>query len=308
MNKSYSLKSGFTRTNYSDFAAKYNKAYEWFNSFGFKTPATRLGKYKKHIDELSKLYESKSLSTANFNAAFSDYIVAISETSELLRVYSGLSNIQEEELKSYIKFVLSGKSERPDPNEFDPARDIAFELLVISLFRRAGFDVYFKGDADLIIWGEGQEFFIECKRLKSKKQIKRHIRKALKQLHKRYKTSQAPSLTRGLICLSITDLVNRDHGILEGDTPDALGKMASKYVDFFISRYKHHWQRTKDSRFLGVIVDFFTPAVIKSENLITTCMQMAVNNSCALNSFDYQLLFKVARRMANAEYALNSDG
>ena len=65
MNKAFSLKSGFTRTNYSDFSAKYNQAYEWFNSFGFKTSATRLGKYKKHIDELSKLYESKELSTAN---------------------------------------------------------------------------------------------------------------------------------------------------------------------------------------------------------------------------------------------------
>lgn len=301
MDKSYSLKSCFTRTNYSDFSAKYNKAYEWFNSFGFKTSATRLGKYKKHIDELSKLYESKELSTANFNSDFVDYIDAISETAELLRVYSGLSSIQKEELKFYVKYVLSGKSERPAPDEFDPARDTAFELLVISLFRRAGFDVNFKGDADLTIWGEGQEFFIECKRLKSKNQVKKHIRKALKQLHKRYKTSQAPSLTRGLICLSISDLINPDHGILEGDTPDALGKMASKYVDFFISRYKHHWQRTKDSRFIGVVVDFFTPAVIKSENLITTCMQMGVNNSCAPNTLDYELLFKVSRRMANAE-------
>ena len=301
MDKSYSLKLGFTRTNYSDFSAKYNKAYEWFNSFGFKTSATRLGKYKKHIDELSKLYESKELSTANFNSDFVDYIDAISETAELLRIYSGLSSIQEEELKSYVKCVLSGKSERPAPDEFDPARDTAFELLVISLFRRAGFDVNFKGDADLTIWGEGQEFFIECKRLKSKKQVKKHIRKALKQLHKRYKTSQAPSLIRGLICLSISDLINPDHGILEGDTSDALGKMASKHVDFFISRYKHHWQRTKDLRSIGVIVDFFTPGVIKSENLITTCIQMAVNNSCAPNTLDYELLFKVSRRMANAE-------
>jgi hypothetical protein len=302
MNKeAFSLKSGFTRTNYSDFSAKYNQAYEWFNSFGFKTAATRLGKYKKHIDELSKLYESKELSTANFTADFSEYIDAISETAELLMVYSGLLSIQEEDLKSYINCVLSGKSERPAPNEFDPARDTAFELMLISIFRRAGFDVYFKGDADLIIWGEGQEFFIECKRLKSKKQVKRHIRKALKQLHKRYKTSQAPSLTRGLICLSISDLINPNHGILGCDTADALAKMASKHVDLFISNYKHHWQMTKNSRSIGVVVYFFTPAVIKSENLITTCMQMGVNNSCAPNTIDYKLLFNVSWRMANAE-------
>jgi hypothetical protein len=303
MASSYSLKSGFTRTNYSDFSSKYRKAYDWFNSFGIEASVTRLGKYKKHIDELSKLYKSGELSTANFKATFFDYIEAISEVSELFRVYSGLSTIPEKDLKSYIKVVLSGRCERPAPNQFDPARDIAFELLVISLFRRAGFEVYFQGDADLVAWGEGQEFFIECKRLKSKKQTKVRIKNALKQLHRRYKTSKAPSLTRGLVCLSISDLVNPDHGVLEGESADSLGLKASKHVDFFISRHKQYWQKEKDARSIGVVIDFFTPSYIKSESLITTCQQMGVNNSCAPGIVDYDILFNVARRLSNAEPA-----
>lgn len=301
MSKAYSLKKGFTRTNYSDFSTNYSKAYDWFNSFGLEASATRLGKYKKHIDELSKLYEAGELSTADFQTTFSDYIEAISEVFELLRVYSGLSTIQENELKSYIKVVLSGKCGRPAPNQFDPARDIAFELLIISLFRRAGFDVNFNGDADLVAWGEGQELFVECKRLKSKKQTKTRIKQALKQLHKRYKTSKAPTLTRGLVCLSISDLVNPGHGVLEGETADSLGSMASRHVDYFISRYKQYWQSQKDARSIGIIIDFFTPAYIKSESLITTCLQMGVNNSCAPGTFEHNLLYSVARRLANAE-------
>ncbi len=292
------MKSGFTRTNYVDLSDQYNDAYQWFESFGFSVAVTRIRKYKDCIDELAHYYRSGTLDTAQFKRDFPCQVTALSEAMELMRIHKGLADLYCSDLQDKIKFVLSGKEGRPSASDFDPSRDIAFELLLASRCRQAGLKIDIGDKADLVVYCNGMELFLECKRLKSSDKVNKRIKHALRQLHSRYKSAQSPTSARGLLALSITDLINPAHGLMVGSTVKEVGAKLDRYVDTFIFHNKKIWQSTLDKRSIGAFIEFSTPAIIETENLLTTCHQEGMNNSCPKGTEDWNILIWLAKKLA----------
>lgn len=297
-NTTYDLKSCFTRTSYADLSAEYNAAYQWFESFGFNVAVTRLRQYKECIDELASHYRGGTLDTTQFQRDFPHQVTALSEAAEVMRIHRGLADLYSSNLKDKITFVLSGKDGRPSPSDFDPSRDIAFELLLASRCHRAGLEIDIGVKADLVVHFAGIELFLECKRLKSAGKTDKRIKHALKQLHTRYKSAQSPISARGLIALSITDLANPEHGLMTGNSAEEVGAKVQRHVDAFIVRYQRLWQSTADKRSIGAFVELSAPSIIEAENLFTTCHQVGMNNSCPEGTQEWGILTGFAKKLA----------
>lgn len=217
---------------------------------------------------------------------------------ELMRIHKGLSDLYSSDLKDKIKIVLSGKEGRPSASNFDPSRDISFELLLASRCRQAGLKIDIGSKADLVVYYNGKELFVECKRLKSFDKVNKRIKHALKQLHSRYKSAQSPASARGFLALSITDLINPEHGLMVGSTVKEVSLKLDQFVDTFISDKMKIWQSTPDKRSIGAFIEFSTPAVIESENLLTTCHQEGINNICSQGTADWDILIGLIKKLA----------
>jgi hypothetical protein len=177
-NTAYDLKYGFSRMNYADLSDQYQTAYDWFESFGLNLAMTRLRQYKACIDEVAHHYRDCSLETVSFKRDFERQVTSLFEATEIIRIYKGLHSLYSSDLKDKLQTVLSGRNGRHSPSEFDPGRDIGFELLIASRCQRAGLQVEIGAEADLIIHFNGMEMFVECKRLKSGKKIKKYQKRA----------------------------------------------------------------------------------------------------------------------------------
>lgn len=72
-------------------------------------------------------------------------------------------------------------------------------------------------------------------------------------------------------------------------------------MDDFICRHQSKWMGrvAMDGHTLGVLALLDLPMVIKSRNMLTTYDDVAVNNTCAINPADIQLLLGIVERLSN---------
>ena len=158
---------------------EYKDACDWINSFGINYKITRFGNYEQDVesflngqDELSAKESVKTFMNAHL------------EANELIRLKNTFDSFDSSELEESIKKIASGQRYR-NASKTDQSRDFAFELNIASRFAKAGFSIDLKGISDVVVQIENRKLFVECKRLKSYKQLEKRVRAANVQISKR---------------------------------------------------------------------------------------------------------------------------
>ncbi len=286
------MKLNYASETYVSASAKLDNACDWLNKLGIEYSKTRVGRYKELFASLARHQLTGDLDRFFDEYSFASFVNAAHETAEVIRIYEGLSGQSNSEIVTRLKESIKGHELCVLDLDNRSGRDFGFELAIAAKFVRAGHSVNFGHAADLEVEIDGMKLFVECKRLKSQKQIQKRIREGLKQLRKRYGKSDDPKRSFGMLALSIGKTVNSDLGLLEATNPYALGLKAFAHNRHFIDKYKHIWQETKDKRTLGVAVVLDAPGIATADKKLITCHEVTANNSVPPGSKEFALFLK----------------
>lgn len=279
---------------YIDFSSRLEEASHWLGELGISYSATRLGRYRDIWSRLAELQRSGKIDHFFEEYSFPQWINAAVESASVVEIWEGLRAFESASLVDRLRAALRGHELYVLDKDDRSGRDFTFELLVAARFGRNGHRVDFSSAADVEIDFYGTPLLIECKRLKSAKQVQKRIKEALKQLHRRYVASENPTASRGMVAISISKLVNPAQGVLEADSPEALSDAASRYVERFIASFQRYWQGGVDGRTLGAVVFLDAPGILLPGKMLWAVSQLGINNSVPPNSIEYQQLVAIA--------------
>ncbi len=284
---------------YIEAYAKLDQACAWLDELGIAYSRTRIGRYKDLFGALARHQLAGTLDAFYDHYSFESWVNAAYEVAELARIYKGLSEQAAPAIVTRLKDAVKGQEFYTLDSEHRSGRDFSFELSMAAKFVGAGLAVDFGHDADIRVLLEGFTFFVECKRLKSPKQIQKRLKEGIKQLHKRYVKSGVPQSARGMLAISIGKTVNESLGLLEGDDSVELSKKAFAYNRAFIEKYKSHWQSQRDRRTIGVAVVLDSPGILRANKQLVTLHEVTLNNSVATDTEEYGLLVNMAEHVFN---------
>jgi len=278
-------------------SSRLDDACAWLQSLGVEYSRTRVGRYKALLASLANHQLANTLPSFYDEYTFEALVNAAHEVAEIVRIYEGLSQVADSSLTVRLQAAIKGHELYVLDNEDRSGRDFSLELSTAAKFARAGLPVDFGHAADLRTQYGPFTFFVECKRLKSARKVPERVKNGINQLHDRYRKSENPAKSRGLLVLATSKLVNANLGLLKAETPEELGEKAFAHNRAFIETHRHHWQSGKDDRTLGVAIVFDTPGIVGSRKLLVTCHEVSMNNAIPVNTPDYRLLLRVAHEV-----------
>ncbi|MEZ9896610.1 hypothetical protein AB4525_03445 [Vibrio breoganii] len=233
----------------------YTEACEWISSFGVPYQKTRFGTYEKDLEEFLKGAGPKDA-----KESVTVFMNAHKEANELVRIMNVYKSFDAEEILEPIKKMTSGQRFRNATTK-DQSRDFAFELGVASRFIKAGYAVDLRGISDLVVDIDGTRLYVECKRMKSFKQLGKRVQEANKQIKTRLSTDRS-SKSRGMVALNVTDIV------MEDDTPIIVPKIedyqqaSAQTLKSFVMANKETLANKRVNKCLGVLTEFTTQGII----------------------------------------------
>lgn len=233
----------------------YNEACEWISSFGVPYEKTRFGIYQK--DFLDFLEDGKQ---GEAKESVSIFLNAQKEANELVRIMNVFKSFDADSIIEPIKKMTSGQRFRNATTK-DQSRDFAFELGMASRFIKAGYEVDLRSISDLVVDIDGTKFYVECKRMKSFKQLGKRVKEANEQINRRL-TADRSSKSRGMIALNVTDIV------LEDNTPIVFTKLedyqqeSARALKGFVIKNQETLANKRVKKCLGVFTEFTTQGVI----------------------------------------------
>lgn len=182
--------------------AAYVEACDWLKSLGVFSASNRFAMYLK----LLKDFGQDDPDSLKSDEAFQNYIRALAEASELIRIHRWMGKIDSKTYLDQLKKVTSGKPFKAQVGA-DPARDFAFELSIAARFLAAGYPVDVTSIADTITHVGRHKVYVECKRVQSSSKVMKRIAEARDQLSFRLR-ADASSKSRGLVACKITEVLN----------------------------------------------------------------------------------------------------
>ncbi|MBM9518906.1 hypothetical protein JWG39_03640 [Desulforhopalus vacuolatus] len=238
----------------------YKEACDWINSFGVNYKITRFGEYQKDVE-----YFIKNKNQGSAKESVKTFMNAHLEANELIRIKTTFESFDSSQLVDTIKKMASGKRFR-NSSSTDQSRDFAFELNIASRFAKAGFLIDLKGISDVVVIIENRKLFVECKRLKSYKQLEKRVKAANVQISKRLANDLSPKC-RGVIALNLTDILNPDAMPIIAPSLKEHQTISAKILRDFVLSEQNALSRKRNKKCLGVFTEFSTEGFINADTV-----------------------------------------
>ncbi|MGH9877227.1 MAG: hypothetical protein ACRD5H_06275 [Nitrososphaerales archaeon] len=252
-------------------------ALEWLGSLGVPYERTRVGEYECAIE-----IAIASFRASNFDAirdALLPILTALFEIHDLVDIHQSLAGKFDNEIKQHVHTYTKGPRDYTEEHvetSSNVARNIAFELMLMAKLTKAGLPLDFSIKSDVAAKFDNRSLLFECKRPQSEDALESNIKKAYRQLEKKYRSPQRLR-HRGLIAIDITKLVNPDFMLYVQPNSTALDSGLSRVIDTFVLKHEHLWQRSRNAKTIGILLRLTIMGVNQEKNdMFTHCQQWAV--------------------------------
>ena len=146
-----------------------------------------------------------------------------------------------------------------------------------------------------------KQFNVQCKRIHSPKRVADNISIAVDQITTRMKDTQ----TKGLICLSIDKISEKEGYVLEAENHESVGPSLGKICGDFINIQRTNWQNLVNINVLGTLIVINAIALLKNYEhgpLLTNCRQTTLDiipRNIFLQQSDYRLIRALSLKIMN---------
>jgi hypothetical protein len=253
------------KTTYAQLLERIDGLDAWLNSLGVQPSADdRIHRHIRNVRQLSGAFESGQVNE-HLNALGAqkrrEIIWSLVELAELGDTYEAFRSDPPAGLAGRLRAVLHGKT---DPAAEDigksKARAFMFELNLASQFKRAGLDVDFPREPDVLCRIEGYSIHFQCKRPFHENSISANIKRAAKQLRRTLDQANDRRVF-GITAISLSKVLNSGDSLLVAEDhalDDALGDHLEQLGQKYPLR-----DRVNDTRVIGKLLHVITPAVIR---------------------------------------------
>jgi len=291
----------FNTITFDDQFQKLKEAEQWLNGIGVQTQQTR-------FDEV--LYLNKQIVEHNKNNLLEDLIAeygnlklwfALTEASSFIEIHEAFKGQKSHVTpRRKLKMMLQGPyhswDEDVNADNIEP-RNTLFELEAAAQFKKAGAKITGFDDVDFVF--KKVKFNVQCKRIHSEKKMRDNVLEAATQLYKRMR---ARPNVKGIICLSMDKLTEKEKMILKVGSPDEVSPKLAVLSNSFLAKYRSLWHNHVNTNILAVLLFVHVVATIERQpsDLLTTCRDIAfdvIPRQAFYQLADYDLIIELGQRM-----------
>lgn len=266
---------------------QYKEACQWISDLGIEYKRSRFGDYERDFVEFIRVGKAED-KEERLKVFFNAHLEAL----DLIRVKNTLGSIKSRQVIETIKKSVSGQKFRNGSNA-DQSRDFAFELSMAGRFIKAGYDVDLRTITDIVAEIDGRRLYVECKRIKSGKQLQKRVKEAYKQTKGRLEKDRS-SRSRSLVALNLTDLINPNAMPVIAPTVDSYKSISTQTLEAFVNSNKNILLKNQHTKSLGIFTEFTTQGLVADSDefaLLNSREAQITSGNLKPTDFDFLLSF-----------------
>lgn len=252
----------------TEFLTSYEGALDWIKQLGVEpNKNSRVNTYRKSIETFINVFIRKTtqVSEQEKQRIGSGLVNAFQEAHELVYVHGAFRGAPTPGIEERLKKVVDGPisyTEEKSTSSSNVGRNIGFELYIAAIVKNSGYSLDLSTITDLAFKVESTQFYLECKRPENISGIESNIKKANRQLKKRFSNSDAIPNKKGLLGISFTRLFNPKGLIFQFENESHMHEMLQKEAAKMYATCKDIVGKLVDRRVLGWIGQISVPVIV----------------------------------------------
>ena len=271
------MASSISTVAFSELAASLQKVAAWLGHLGIDEPRTRLGHYRRVMQQLADAHAHGEKDA--LRALWPSSMVPLFESEELVGIHQWLSGSEHDGyVRERMRIVASGPSSYTDENTSsgNRARNTAFELAVAARIVGGGLQLDRSVPSDVAVRVATRTVVIECKRPQSEGALERNVDDARRQLRRRYKSAKRPGCV-GVVAVDLTKILNPNHDLLRGFPVAQIGEVLGGTLEDYSREHERVWQKNRDQQTAAVLLRLNAMAQLANDPGLTSCQQVLVS-------------------------------